>query len=98
MTVDPERHLNRFAHRSSNVRDVMRQAAAVGIAQNYSLWTTGGCRLQSCQSVIRIAAIAVEKVFGVIHNKRNSGRKITDTVCDDLEILVETHPQCVGHV
>src|SRR5262252_1070838 len=43
-------------------------------------------------------SVAIEEVFRIVDDKRDSSRQIANTVLDDLEILLQAHPQSVGNM
>ena len=73
--------------------DLVRQAAAIGVAQHDPAGPRPVRRLEACLRVAGIGRIAVEKMLGVEHHLRHAARRLREALLDHAQVLVRRDAQ-----
>ncbi len=72
---------------------LVRQRAAVGVAQHEDLCTLGGGGLEHAEGVLGVGLVAVEEVLGVEEDAQALAAQEPDGVADHGDALVEGRAQ-----
>ncbi len=78
--------------------DLVRQRAAIGVAQHEVARTVGHRGFEHAQRELGIAGEAVEEVLGIEQHLHPGVAQELDRVADHRDALVERGAQCFGHV
>ena len=76
-------------HLLDRARDLVRQAAAVGIAEHQPAGTSGRGRLETGLRIAGIGGVAVEEMLGIEHHFHAAPPGLGHAVLDHAQVLVE---------
>ena len=79
-------------------RDFLREAAAVGVAQDQELRAGFPGGAQACQGVLRVGLESVEEVLGVVEKLLGVGPQEGERIADEFQVAFEGDLQGVGDV
>ena len=98
--VDAERRLclHVLLDLADDLRDLVRQPSAIGVAEDEAVRARGLCRPEGGQSIVAVLLEAVEEVLGVVDDLLEVLEEIDDGVADHGDVLVEGGPERVGDV
>ena len=98
MAVDSDRDGKRLAGRVDSGGDPLRQAAAVGVAQNDDLGPAFLGGPDRPQGKVGVAGEAVEEMFGVVDHAPPLGPQIGDRVADHRQVFLRADAEDFAHV
>ena len=98
--VDAERrlHLHVPLDLADDLRDLVRQPSAIGVAEDEAVRTRGLCRPEGGQGVLAVLLEAVEEMLGVVDDFLEVLEEVDDGVADHGDVLVEGGSERVGDV
>src|SRR5713101_7293723 len=83
---------------ADDLHDLVRQAAAVGVAEDQAAGARGLGGSEGLERVLAVLLEAVEEVLGVVDNLLEVLEEVGDRVPDHVDVLVERRPEGVRHV
>ena len=97
--MDADRHLRQsLPNRTRDVEDLVREAAAIGIAEHQAVGTGIGRGGERLQGIVCIGLVAVEEVLGVVNQFLVQLLEIAHRVGDHRDVLVERGAQDFQHL
>ena len=98
VAVDADRHLDGLAHGIDRGGDLVRQPAAVGLAETHDVGAGVRRDTATLDRELRVVAEAVEEVLGVEDDRVDVPLQEDDAVVDHLEVLRLRDAQILAHV
>ena len=89
LAVDAQSHARSLAHIGDDLRNAVRQHAAVGVAEDSDRCArVGGCAQQT-HAVVGIVLVSVEEVLHVDKHPTSFGDEVGHSVRDHVDVFVE---------